>query len=83
VEVIRTLPASAFWPPPKITSALVRIRRRPRVDDPAGFGKFVGKLFQQRRKMLRAIIDVPAGFNETLRPERLSVDELIALERSV
>ncbi|MEM8874841.1 MAG: 16S rRNA (adenine(1518)-N(6)/adenine(1519)-N(6))-dimethyltransferase RsmA [Planctomycetota bacterium] len=79
VEVMRTLPASAFWPPPKIVSSLVRIRRSPRVEDAAGFGVFVGRLFQQRRKMLRAIINVPAGFDETVRPERLSVDELIAL----
>jgi 16S rRNA A1518/A1519 N6-dimethyltransferase RsmA/KsgA/DIM1 with predicted DNA glycosylase/AP lyase activity len=28
VEVLRTLPPQAFWPPPKIDSSLVRMRRR-------------------------------------------------------
>ncbi len=54
VEVLRTLPPSAFWPQPKIDSSLVRLARRVQVDgDLAAFGRFVGDVFQQRRKTIR------------------------------
>ena len=54
VEVMRNIPPSAFWPQPKITSSLVRLRRDIRLDgDLPGFGRFVGELFGQRRKALR------------------------------
>jgi 16S rRNA (adenine1518-N6/adenine1519-N6)-dimethyltransferase len=54
VEVLRTLPPQAFWPPPKIDSSLVRLVRRDRLGDQArAFGQFVQKLFSFRRKTLR------------------------------
>lgn len=53
-EVVRRLPASAFWPRPAVESAFVRMRRLPR---PAlsgaeypGFAALVGAFFQHRRK---------------------------------
>ncbi len=53
VEVMRTLPASIFWPPPKIDSALVRMHRVDQLGDEArGFSKFVSALFSFRRKTL-------------------------------
>jgi 16S rRNA (adenine1518-N6/adenine1519-N6)-dimethyltransferase len=54
VEVLRTLPAQAFWPPPKIESALVRLIREDKLGEQArSFGEFVQRLFSFRRKTLR------------------------------
>jgi 16S rRNA (adenine1518-N6/adenine1519-N6)-dimethyltransferase len=90
VEVLRTLPPQAFWPPPKIDSALVRMTR----DDKSGgnaaaFGRFVQKLFSFRRKTLRKALaqaghDADAAIAATrldpqARPEVLSVPQLQAL----
>ena len=90
VEVLRTLPPQAFWPPPKIDSALVRMTR----DDKSGgnaaaFGRFVQKVFSFRRKTLRKALaqaghDADAAIAATrldpqARPEVLSVPQLQAL----
>lgn len=54
VEMLRTLPPQAFWPQPKIESALVRLTRDDRLGGQAApFGAFVHKLFSFRRKTLR------------------------------
>jgi 16S rRNA (adenine1518-N6/adenine1519-N6)-dimethyltransferase len=54
VEVLRTLPPQAFWPAPKVESALVRMTRDDRLRDHAGrFSDFVRQLFSFRRKTLR------------------------------
>ncbi len=55
VERLLTLPPGAFRPPPKVTSAVVRLRfRAPVVDvgDPAIFERVVRGLFLHRRKTL-------------------------------
>lgn len=53
VEVLKVLPASIFWPPPKIDSALVRMTRHDQLGaDARDFGKFVAALFSFRRKTL-------------------------------
>jgi len=62
VELLRTLPAQAFWPAPKIESALVRLRREDRLGDRArDFGRFVHTLFSFRRKTLRKALS-QAGY---------------------
>jgi 16S rRNA (adenine1518-N6/adenine1519-N6)-dimethyltransferase len=62
VEVMRTLPPQAFWPAPKIDSALVRIRRRDQLGEKASeFSRFVQILFQARRKTLRKVL-TQAGY---------------------
>jgi 16S rRNA (adenine1518-N6/adenine1519-N6)-dimethyltransferase len=54
VEVLRTLPPQAFWPAPKIDSALVRMTRNDQLGpDAPTVGRFVQKLFAARRKTLR------------------------------
>jgi len=56
VEVLRTLPATAFWPAPKIESALVRMRGENRLgsaDRARSFSQFLQQLFSSRRKTLR------------------------------
>ena len=63
VEILRTLPAQAFWPPPKIESALVRLTRDDRLGPKAGaFSAFVHALFSFRRKTLRRAL-LQAGFD--------------------
>lgn len=55
VEHLLTLPPGAFRPPPKVTSAVVRLRfRSPRVDvgDRRVFERLVRGIFLQRRKTL-------------------------------
>ena len=91
VEVMRTLPASVFWPPPKIDSALVRLRRNDRLGNEArGFSKFVSTLFSFRRKTLRKALSqsgveidpaVIAG-RENARAEDFSPGELLTLYRA-
>jgi 16S rRNA (adenine1518-N6/adenine1519-N6)-dimethyltransferase len=54
-ETLLTLPPGAFRPPPKVTSAVVRLRfRAPAADvgDRAVFERLLRGVFQQRRKTL-------------------------------
>ena len=87
VEVLRTLPPQAFWPPPKIDSALVRMVRRDRLGpDAAPFSAFLQKIFSARRKMLRKALGnaTPdaerllgeAGLEGRVRPEEVSAEDL-------
>lgn len=90
VEILRTLPPQAFWPAPKIESALVRIIRADRLGaDAPAFGRFVHKLFSFRRKTLRRALsqsELPAeailagtGIDPQVRPEVLTGHQLLAL----
>jgi len=69
VDHLLTLPAGAFRPPPKVTSALVRLRFRTAaadVGDRAAFEQVVRRLFQQRRKtLLNAMRPVAAEFGRS------------------
>jgi len=63
-ELVLTLPPGAFRPPPKVTSAVVRLRFRPPavdVGDRAVFERLVRGAFQQRRKTLLNALDPVAG----------------------
>jgi len=86
VEILRTLPPQAFWPMPKIDSALVRMQRVDRLAGQAGpFGHFVHQLFSSRRKMLRKALlqadfdaeNILAKLNISgqIRPEELTPDD--------
>jgi len=97
VEILRTLPPQAFWPQPKIDSALVRMRRRDRLGENATpFGAFLHRVFSYRRKMLRkamlesdvteAIADAAlslAKIRPDCRPEKLGPQEWLQLFESV
>jgi 16S rRNA (adenine1518-N6/adenine1519-N6)-dimethyltransferase len=56
VEKLFTVPAGAFAPPPKVESAVLRLRLAPRWEDlrvePAGFQEFLRASFAQKRKTL-------------------------------
>jgi 16S rRNA (adenine1518-N6/adenine1519-N6)-dimethyltransferase len=90
VEVLRTLGPQAFWPPPKIDSALVRMVRRDRLGARANpFSRFVQQVFAARRKTLRKALsqmELPAdellasqGIDPKLRPEELTPEQVWGL----
>jgi len=95
VEVLRTLPPQAFWPAPKIDSALVRMTRDDRLGpDARDVSRFVHQLFSFRRKTLRRALAQAGHDNvETLfaaqqidpkcRPEVLSPQQLLSLFRAL
>lgn len=88
------VPPEAFTPPPKVESAVVRMRPLPasrkRAQDEDLFARLVAAAFSQRRKTLRnaarAIASgeafAAAGIDPSRRGETLSVDEFIALSDS-
>ena len=57
-EIVRIMPPSVFWPPPKVESAIVRVvvdaKRRAAIPDLRYFHQFVKTIFIHRRKFLRA-----------------------------
>ena len=80
VEHLLTLPPGAFRPPPKVTSAVVRLRFRPPVvdvGDPRVFERIVRGMFLQRRKTvanaLRPVADA-LGQRSAELLERAEVD---------
>lgn len=91
VEVLRTLPRQAFWPMPKIDSALVRLTREDRLGIRAAeFGTFLRKVFSARRKTLKKALEIagaipldPDSLNLQSRPENLSPSEFLRLFGSI
>lgn len=90
VEVLRTLPPQAFWPAPKIESALVRMTRSDSLGERAdSFGTFLRQIFSARRKTLKKSLSMtgaPAeqmlsnlGFDGQRRPEEFTPQELLRL----
>jgi len=88
IEHLFDVPPEAFDPPPRVNSAIVRMRPRanPAAVSPAVLGRIVGIAFSQRRKMLRATLGkwlVEHGytreFDGTRRAEQVPVEEYIAL----
>ena len=86
------VPATAFTPPPKVTSTMVHLVPRARPLFPADRGALetvTAAAFGQRRKMLRgslkkiggeSLLDA-AGIDPTARPETLSIEEFCRLAR--
>ena len=86
VQLVRLMPPEAFWPRPKVTSAIVQIRldplRREQIVDRDFFHAFVRTLFLHRRKSLRAA--VLSGWRSAL--DKPAVDAIlhrIGLEPSI
>jgi len=84
-----SVPPSVFTPPPKVTSAVIRLVRKEQVDinyNEKLFFKVVKLSFQQRRKTLRNSLktfNLSDSLREDaifdLRPEQLSVEDFISL----
>lgn len=88
VEHVMDIPAGAFYPPPKVTSSLIRLTpyATPLVTiDRQALSRTLLAAFTQRRKMLRASLKSldgniesklkTAGIDPTLRPETLSIQQ--------
>lgn len=90
----RHLPPGAFWPSPEIDSQVVHLEPRQQPLPPAlraPFDACVDRLFQQRRKTIRAALRGWAGIGDPerllrelglspeARPEILAVEELVRL----
>ena len=90
-EWLFDVPASAFRPPPKVVSAIIRLRPKPlAAEDLAllpSLDRLVRQAFSQRRKTLRNALKGLlkedeiryAGVDPGLRPEKLSLDEYLRL----
>ena len=91
IEYLFTVGSGAFAPPPKVQSAVIRLRRNGRTElgcDEKLFKTVVKAAFNQRRKTLRNALKplLPEGFDTSdpvfdLRAERLSVEDFVALTR--
>ncbi len=90
--ILTRIPAAAFWPPPKVVSAVIGFRPHPEQPSPTLFAtmeRLTAAAFGQRRKMLRgslrglggeALLD-KAGIAAERRAETLSVAEFDRLAR--
>ncbi len=89
IEYVLSVGPGAFNPPPKVHSAVIRLRRNHRTSlgcDEKQFRNVVKTAFNQRRKTLRNALKplLPEGFDSSdpvfdLRAERLSVEDFIDL----
>ncbi len=97
IEYLFTVEPGAFAPPPKVRSAVIRLRRNGRTQlgcDEKLFTQVVKAAFNQRRKTLRNALkplmaERPVQWNEAvaalmdLRAERLGVEEFVILTRAM
>ncbi|MBI3144527.1 MAG: 16S rRNA (adenine(1518)-N(6)/adenine(1519)-N(6))-dimethyltransferase RsmA [Pseudogulbenkiania sp.] len=91
MEQILHVPPGAFWPPPKVESAVVRMIPAPGrcgvAKDEAQLEELVTQAFSQRRKTLRnnlkGLLDeadlATLGIDPGLRPENLAVEQYVAM----
>ena len=90
IEYLFTVGEHEFIPPPKVKSAVIRLRRNSRTDlgcDEAKFKQVVKTAFNQRRKTLRNSLkplstEIPEQF-AGLRPEQMSVEDFIFLTQMI
>lgn len=93
IEYVLTVGPGAFCPPPKVHSAVIRLRHNSREElgcDERLFKAVVKTAFNQRRKTLRNALKplLPEGFDSSdpvfeLRAERLSVEDFVDLTRKI
>lgn len=92
-ELVATVPPSVFYPMPDIDSAVIVMTR---IAPPAEAERAIavaGRVFQQRRKMMRRslsnVVDDPAGalaeagIDPTVRPEDLSPEDFVKIARVI
>ena len=94
IEYVLSVGPGAFNPPPKVKSAVIRLKRNSRTElgcDEKLFKQVVKTAFNQRRKTLRnslkPLLGKDAGiYSEAIfdkRPEQLDVEQFILLTRMV
>ena len=88
IEYVMSVGSGCFAPPPKVQSAVIRLRRNARISlgcDEGLFKAVVKTAFNQRRKTLRNSLrpmirpEIIADPVFDLRPERLGVEDFISL----
>lgn len=90
VRIIRTVPPSAFWPRPKVTSAILEMvpARRLELFDRSFLKRVLASAFSSRRKTMKnALRTFPnageamrlCGISHQNRPEQISVDGWLSL----
>lgn len=92
IELLHKVPPGVFHPPPKVDSAIVRLRRNDvkQLDcDEKKFAQVVKAGFNQRRKTLRNALKTftfataPDEHLLTLRAERLTVEDFVQITKCV
>ena len=84
-EYVMSVPRRFFAPPPRVDSAVLKLRRRDNipVDDPTLYKKMLTRLFSARRKKLKKKISekllLEAGVNPNARVEDLSLEDFTRL----
>lgn len=89
MELLFVVPPTAFDPPPKVDSAIVRMipLAQPIACDAARLEQVVAKAFSQRRKVIRNCVAgmftendlIDAGIDPQARPEAVPVDQFVRL----
>jgi 16S rRNA (adenine1518-N6/adenine1519-N6)-dimethyltransferase len=89
MDLLFVVPPTAFDPPPKVDSAIVRMipRAQPLAVDGARLEAVVQKAFSQRRKVIRNCVAgmfteaqlMEAGIDPGTRPETVSLEQYVAL----
>jgi 16S rRNA (adenine1518-N6/adenine1519-N6)-dimethyltransferase len=89
MELLFVVPPTAFDPPPKVDSAIVRMipLAQPISCDAARLEQVVAKAFSQRRKVIRNCVAgmftendlIAAGIDPQARPEAVPVDQFVRL----
>jgi 16S rRNA (adenine1518-N6/adenine1519-N6)-dimethyltransferase len=90
VTIVAKVPPGAFAPPPKVDSAVIRLRRKDGATVNEELMTFVGRCFAQKRKTLRNNLkaffpsDVLSRLPEAgLRAEQISVDGFLPLMKKL
>lgn len=92
IELLHKVPPGVFHPPPKVDSAIVRLKRNDvkQLDcDEKKFAQVVKAAFNQRRKTLRnalktfTFVTAPNEHLLTLRAERLTVEDFVHITKCV
>ena len=89
MEMLFIVPPTAFDPPPKVDSAIVRMRpiASPLACEQARLEQVVTQAFSQRRKVIRNSLGslfteqqlIAAGIDPQARPETISLEQYVAL----
>ena len=95
IEPLFDVPATAFNPPPRVTSSIVRLRALPdtayAIADHQALSSIVAEAFSQRRKTLRNALKarateedlIAAGMDPALRPEQATIANYVALANHI
>ena len=91
IELLFVVPPTAFDPPPKVDSAIVRMipKAEPLVCEEAKLEKVVQQAFSQRRKVIRNCLSgmftenqlIDAGVDPQVRPEAVALEQYVNLAR--